>query len=56
MDLSEARLSEVLVNGSGGQLQASASISAAKAVIFYEDLMRWIERLISFKNTFFPTL
>ncbi len=44
MDLQGARLSKVLINGSSGQLQASAFISANKAVIFYEDLMRWIER------------
>ena len=55
MDLNGARLSEVLVNGSRGQLQASASISAGKAVIFYEDLMRWIDRESSpLRVPFFP--
>ncbi len=55
MDLQDARLSKVLVNGSSGQLQASAAISASKATIFYEDLMRWINRESSpLKIPFFP--
>ena len=44
MRLQDARLSEVLINGSGSQLQASASLSAKKASVSYEELMGWIAR------------
>lgn len=44
LNLTDARLSDVLINGSGDYLQASASLSAKKGLLSYEQLMRWIDR------------